>query len=81
MTDVLWQYQNDLGDYVAMALYYNVKYEEHFRAGDVVFSYDHVFQGGKSYYTYDVNLTELTQKNRHTGTCRKIRRLVTCNPV
>ena len=81
MTDVLWQYQNDFGDYVSMALYYNLKYEEHFRAGDEIFSYDVVFNGGQSYYTYDVNLKELTQRNKNTGTCRKIRRLVTCNPV
>ena len=81
ISDVLWQYQNDLGDYVAMPLYYIRKCEECFRAGEFVFSYDHVFYDGNGYYTYDVNLKELTQKNRHTGTCRKIRRLVTCNPV
>ena len=34
MSDVLWQYQNDFGDYVAMPSYYNLKYEEHFRADD-----------------------------------------------
>ena len=50
-------------------------------AGDEIFSYDVVFNGGQSYYTYDVNLKELTQRNKNTGTCRKIRRLVTCNPV
>ena len=81
MTEVLWQYQNDFGDYVSMGLYYISKYEEHCRAGDENFCYDVVFNGGQSCYTYDVNLKELTQRNTNTGTCRKIRRLVTCNPV
>ena len=79
MSNVVWQYMNDSNEFVNMPPYYNLKHEEHFRDGIIEFEYEVVFNKGRAFYRYEVNLSNMIQSNMHTGTVRHIRRLVVCN--
>ena len=78
---VVWQYEDDKGDWHSMSTVDSRRHEEHFRAGIKTFNWEY-FYGKKrdNSYHYHSNLEILNQHNQTTDTTRDIRRLVVCNP-